>query len=57
MEEHISAMNPLKKRIISFDEIMTGNLETDDTSVSQYINSGKSSLAKNSSSRKKKKVK
>ena len=55
MEVHISAMNPLKKRIITFDEIMNGNFETDDTSVSHAVSSGKSSLAK--SGRKKRKVK
>ena len=50
-------MTPLKKRIISFDEIMHGNMDTDDTSVSHNVSSGKSSLGKNSSSRKKRKVK
>ena len=39
-------MNPLKKRIITFDEIMFGNHETDDTSVSHGVSSGKSSLGK-----------
>jgi len=55
LEDQISALSPMKKRIISLDEILISGMETDDTNESEVCNSGKSSLGK--SGRKKRKVK